>query len=137
LMESRPFLTRVPDDSLVVTNEFPSSIPGTGRYHFSATRDQAGAFAMVYAPVGRKFSVHMDKVTGPKVVAWWYNPRTGESTRIGTFDPSGTREFIPPNPGEMLDWVLVLDCAAKNFPPPGTRPGSPPRSRNQGSAGTR
>lgn len=129
LMESRPFLTRVPDDSIVVPDTVLSSIPGTGRYHFTATRDQNGAYAMVYAPVGRKFSVRMDKVTGPKVVAWWFDPRTGESNRIGVFDASGTREFMPPNPGEMLDWVLVLDSADKKFPPPGSRAASATRSR--------
>jgi hypothetical protein len=96
-------------------------MPGTGRYHLSATRDENGSYAMVYTPASRKFSVRMDKVTGPKVVAWWYNPRTGEATRIGSFDATGTREFTPPNPGEMVDWVLVLDSAAKNFPPPGKR----------------
>ena len=33
----------------------------------------------------------------------------------------GEREFTPPNPGEMIDWVLVLDDAARSCPPPGTR----------------
>ena len=32
---------------------------------------------------------------------------------------TGTRRFVPPDPGEQLDWVLVLDDAAKNYPPPG------------------
>jgi hypothetical protein len=31
----------------------------------------------------------------------------------------GDREFTPPANGEMIDWVLVLDDAAKNYPPPG------------------
>jgi hypothetical protein len=121
LMESRPYLTRVPDDSVLVPDTVVSSVPGAGRYHFSATRDQNGSYAMVYAPVGRKFKVRMDKVTGPKVVAWWYDPRTGEASRLGLFDATGTREFTPPNPGEMMDWVLVLDSAEKKFRAPGTR----------------
>jgi len=123
LMESRPFLTRIPDDSVIVPDKVPTAVPGAGRYRFSATRDEAGAYAMVYAPVGRKFSVRMDKVKGPKVVAWWYDPRSGAATKIGVFDATGTREFTPPNPGELLDWVLVLDAAEKGFPPPGTRQG--------------
>jgi hypothetical protein len=106
---------------VIVPDAVASSVPGTGRYHFSATRDQNGDYAMVYAPVGRRFTVRMDKVTGPKVVAWWYNPRTGEANRIGVFDAAGTRQFVPPNPGEMLDWVLVLDSAEKKFLPPGRR----------------
>jgi hypothetical protein len=119
LMESRPFLTRIPDDSIIASNRVPTSIPGAGRYRFVATRDEGGSYAMVYAPVGRKFSVNMDKITGAQVKAWWFNPRDGKATAIGTFENKGVREFTPPDLGEMLDSVLVLDDAAKNFPPPG------------------
>jgi hypothetical protein len=34
-----------------------------------ATRDVAGAYAMVYAPAGREFKVRMDKIAGPTVRA--------------------------------------------------------------------
>lgn len=120
LLESRPILTRIPDDSVIVTNRVPTSVPGTGRYRFVATRDESGSYAMVYAPVGRKFQVNMSRITGPKVKAWWFNPRNGEAKAIGEFPNTGEREFTPPDPGEMLDWVLVLDDASKGYPPPGT-----------------
>ena len=42
LIESRPFLTRVPDDGIVVTDRVPTSVPGAGRYRFVATRDDDG-----------------------------------------------------------------------------------------------
>jgi hypothetical protein len=119
LIESRPFFTRIPDDSVIATNRVPTSIPGEGRYRFVATRDENGSYAMVYAPVGRTFSVHMDKISGSQVRAWWFNPRDGKATQAGTFENKGVREFTPPDHGEMLDWVLVLDDASKNFPPPG------------------
>jgi hypothetical protein len=121
LMESRPFLSRIPDPDVIVTGPIPSSMPGTGRYHFAATRDAGGSYAMVYAPVGRPFAVRMDKITGPRVTAWWFNPRNGEATLIGEFANSGAQTFTPPDAGEMMDWVLVLDDAAKNFPAPGSR----------------
>lgn len=121
LMESRPFLSRVPDDSIIVTGPVPTSVPGAGRYRFVGTRDAEGSYAMVYAPVGRPFKVRMDAIKGPKVKAWWYNPRDGQATAIGEFPNTGEREFLPPDKGEMLDWVLVLDDATKNFPAPGTR----------------
>ena len=121
LIESRPFLTRIPDDSIIVTDRVATSVPGAGRYHFAATRDENGSYAMVYAPVGRAFKVKMDKITGAKLKAWWFNPRDGKATVIGEFPNTGEREFTPPDKGEMLDWVLVLDDAAKNFPPPGQR----------------
>jgi len=42
LMESRPFLTRIPDDSIIVTDHVPTSVPGAGRYRFVATRVSGG-----------------------------------------------------------------------------------------------
>jgi hypothetical protein len=122
LMESRPFLTRVPDQDVLVTGRVPTSMPGAGRYQFVATRDLDGSYAMVYAPVSRPFTVRMSKISGSQVRAWWFNPRDGSSTSIGTFDNTGERTFTPPTPGEMIDWVLVLDDAARNYPAPGRSP---------------
>jgi hypothetical protein len=121
LMESRPFLTRVPDQTIIVTGPVPTSVPGAGRYEFTATRDASGSYAMVYAPAGRRFTVRMSAVTGSRVKAWWFNPRTGKASSIGTFANAGERSFTPPDNGEALDWVLVLDDEAKHFGPPGTR----------------
>jgi len=119
LIESRPFLTRIPDDSIIVSDRVSTSVPGAGRYRFTATRDEAGSYAMVYAPVGRPFKVRLDGIKGAKVRAWWFNPRNGEATAIGTFENKGAREFTPPDKGEMLDWVLVLDDASMKYPAPG------------------
>ncbi len=119
LMESRPFLTRVPDDSVIVTADPPSSVPGAGAKRYVATRDTEGSYAMVYVPAGRAFKVNLGKLSGDKVKAWWFNPRNGKATLIGTFAKTPERQFAPPDAGENLDWVLVLDDASKNFPPPG------------------
>jgi len=121
LIESRPFLTRVPDDSVIVTDRVPTSVPGAGRYRFVGTRDTERSYAMVYVPIGRTFAVRMDVIKGAKIRAWWYNPRNGQATAIGEFANTGQRQFRPPDKGEMLDWVLVLDDAARNYPAPGTR----------------
>jgi hypothetical protein len=123
LIESRPFLTRIPDDSIIVTDRVPTSVPGAGRYRFVATRDQEGTYAMVYAPIGRPFSVRMEVIRGGAVKAWWFNPRDGKAKAIGEFPNTGTRQFVSPNPGEELDWVLVLDDAAKKHPAPGATRG--------------
>jgi hypothetical protein len=119
LMLSRPFLTRIPDDSVIVPAEVKTSVPGAGSRRFVATRDSDGAYAMIYAPLGVPFSVRMDAIKGAKVKASWFNPRTGEATAIGEFENSGTRSFTPPDKGELLDWILVLDDASKSYPPPG------------------
>jgi hypothetical protein len=61
----------------------------------------------------------MTAIKGARVKAWWFNPRDGKATLIGEFANDGEREFTPPDPGEPLDWVLVLDDAAQGFAPPG------------------
>ncbi len=124
LIESRPFLTRVPDDSLLVTHkpdaaEIPTAMPGAGLKRFVATRDSEGSYAMIYAPTGRKFKVNLTKLSGEKLRGWWFNPRDGKATLIGEWAKTNEREFITPMPGEDLDWVLVLDDVKKKYGAPG------------------
>ena len=120
LIESRPYFSRVPAPEFIVQDEVWSSVPGAGRYRFAATMDTDGTYAMVYAPLGRTFSVNTKMLKGEKIVAWWYSPRTGKAKKIGKFTNDGTpRTFTPPTDGEALDWVLVIDNAAKKYPAPG------------------
>jgi hypothetical protein len=121
LMESRPFLTRIPDPDIVVTGDVPTAMPGAGRYVFVSTRDTDGTYAMVYAPVGRAFRVRTSVIRSTSVKAWWFNPRSGAATAAGTFPNTEERTFTPPDAGEMLDWVLVLDDESKGYGVPGTR----------------
>jgi hypothetical protein len=127
LLESRPFLTRIPDPDLIVADRVATSVPGAGRYACVATRDSAGSYAMVYTPAGRPFAVRLGAIAGPRATAWWFNPRDGKAIAAGTFETSAEHTFTPPNPGEALDWVLVLDDAAKKYGPPGAPPGQPAR----------
>jgi len=106
---------------VIVAGRVATSVPGAGRYRFVATRDSAGTYAMVYAPVGRPFTVRMSAIKGPQVRACWFNPRTGAAVAIGTFPSTTERTFTPPDPGELLDWILVLDDAAEGYPLPGQR----------------
>ncbi|HXE79435.1 MAG TPA: glycoside hydrolase family 140 protein [Vicinamibacterales bacterium] len=101
LLESRPFLERVPDQGLIAGD------PGTGPDHVRATRGERYAF--VYIPTGKPTEIRLDRMTG-SVRAEWFDPRTGATTPIGTFPAGGTRRFTPPGtPGRGNDWVLVLD----------------------------
>jgi hypothetical protein len=61
----------------------------------------------------------MSAIRGATAKAWWFDPRTGKAEVIGEFPTKGERRFAPPAAGELLDWVLVLDDASKNYPPPG------------------
>jgi hypothetical protein len=110
LLESRPYLSRVPDLSLVVH-------PLSGSDRIAATRGDGYAF--VYSAQGRGFEVNMGQISGERVKAWWYNPRSGDAQAIDTFENSGVREFRCPSEGFGSDWVLVLDDASKSFGTPG------------------
>jgi len=111
----------VPDDSLIVPAEPATSIPGAGVNRLAATRGASGSYLFIYAPAGRPFRVRTGKLSGNKLRAWWFNPRDGSSQLIGEFPKTETRSFAPPLPGEQIDWVLVVDDAAKDYPPPGRR----------------
>lgn len=103
LMQSRAFLTRIPDQMVVTSSTY------TGTDHIQATRDSAGSFAMVYSGSGKAFTVNMAKIVGGQVKAAWYDPRTGNVIAIGQFADTGTRTFSPPTSGYGQDWVLTLD----------------------------
>ncbi|HLN54975.1 MAG TPA: glycoside hydrolase family 140 protein [Bacteroidales bacterium] len=120
LIESRPFLSRIPDNDIIVTDRVATSVPGAGKYRFAATRDKEGTYAMVYVPAGRAFTVRMDVIKGGKIKGWWYNPRNGKATDAGSYSNTGEKTFMPPEPGEATDWVLVLDDASKKYPAPGS-----------------
>jgi len=62
----------------------------------------------------------MGKISGTKVTAWWFNPRTGTTQSFGTFDNTGVKEFTCPSEDFGSDWVLVLDDASRNFSTPGS-----------------
>ena len=115
LIESRPFLTRIPGQDFLIA-PIDDDVPT----HVHATRDELGRYAMVYIPgADRDVTVNMDLITGTTARAWWFSPIGVRATVIGDYDSAGTRTFSTPGEGE--DWVLVVDDVAQNFPPPGSR----------------
>jgi len=105
LMESRPFLTRVPDRSSIAEGQ------GEQLSHVQATRNADGSYVMLYIPTGNPVTIQMNKISGKQVKARWFNPRQGTWQTIGKFTADGTKRFIPPSNGNDNDWVLVLDRA--------------------------
>jgi hypothetical protein len=65
----------------------------------------------------RALTMDLGQLTGERLIAWWFNPRTGEAECVGEFTDKKRHAFEPPAAG---DWVLVLDDSANNFPSPGT-----------------
>jgi hypothetical protein len=112
-MESRPFISRVPDQSLISPAYFPETD------YIVATRGDGYAF--VYFPTGWSAEILLDKIGADTINAYWFDPRTGESKFIGKVPGTGIRKFTPPTGGRGNDWILVLDDASKNFKTPGSR----------------
>jgi hypothetical protein len=87
-------------------------------HHQRATRGDGYAF--LYMPTGKPATVQMGKISGARVQAWWFDPRSGTARSAGTFKNRGTREFDPPGGATKgNDWVLVLDDAGRKFGKPG------------------
>lgn len=111
LIESRPMLDRVPDQSLLAEGA------GSGAAHQRAARGRDYAF--IYTPDGAPLTVRLGRLAGSSIRATWFNPRSGQSAILGAFENRGERRFTPPEAG---DWVLVLDDQSKHNPLPGPRP---------------
>ena len=110
LMESRPILERVPDQSLIVENNyFPAD-------RIQATRGKDYAF--IYTASGKSFTVNLGKIDGNQLNASWFDPRTGKTIDAGKLENKGIKAFTPPTQGQGQDWVLVLDDSSKNYQKP-------------------
>lgn len=120
LIESRPMLDLKPMQSLLIK---------TQNSYFEHCQAIAGKdYAFIYISEGYSQKIQMGKISGKKVVAWWFNPRNGEAVKIGEYKNSGEVEFTPPGiskeltwlrTGRGCDWVLVLDDASKYYSAPG------------------
>ena len=120
LFESRPFLTRIPDQSLLRAGQT------FGMGHARASRDGIkgaadASYLFVYIGTPREVLIDTGKIAGDTIRGWWFNPRTGEVTEIGVFPKLAEQAFRPPADGMDLDWLLVLDDASCGYPAPGTR----------------
>jgi hypothetical protein len=112
LIESRPFLSRIPDQYLLVNEERVRSD------FMSATRDVNGSYAMVYTPVSQPVNVDLGLLDSGQINAWWFNPQNGISILDGKYSAGIRQVFMPPEGGK--DWVLVLDVVQAGFSQPGS-----------------
>ena len=114
LFESRPYQKLVPDPTVLVNDTTE------GADNIQAARADDGSFLFVYVPTGKAATVKLDKISGEKINAFWFDPRVGNAVQMGEFPNQGTQTFEPFSRGRGQDWVLVLDDASRAFPKPGT-----------------
>lgn len=102
LLTGRSYFDRVPDQSLLAKD--------TGSKHQRIIATRGTGYALYYTATGRSIPAQLGKIEASYIKASWYDPRTGVSTRIGTFPNKGVKVFDPPGKEEEgNDWVLVID----------------------------
>ncbi|MEO6639188.1 MAG: glycoside hydrolase family 140 protein [Ginsengibacter sp.] len=105
LIESHPMLERVPDQTLIIENNY---VPAE---RIQATRGIDYAF--IYTSQGKPFTVHLKMIKGATLHAYWFNPRNGKTTEFGNITNKEDKKFTPSTSGYGQDWILVLDDAEK------------------------
>lgn len=100
LIESRPMLERVPDQSLI--REAADS---------TAVACRGTSFAMIYLANGGRCVVSVDPLAGQRFRAQWFDPRHGTYAAAGTFARHDMPAFTAPGAaGRGNDWVLILEA---------------------------
>lgn len=113
LMLSRPYFSRIPDQSIL--NEAYDHLE-----RITATRDRDNTYAFIYTERGKPIDVNVMNIgEGSRIRAWWFDPRSGRSIDLGLFEKSESLVFNPMTHGQGNDWVLVIDDPLKNYGAPG------------------
>ncbi len=121
LLSSRPYLQRIPDQSLILAGQGKKIAD-----RVQATRDviaggKGASYIMVYLSAPQAITVNTSVIDAKFLNALWFSPETGQSEPLMNHAPNpGKLELAKRPSGE--DWVVVIDDAAKNYPPPSAQP---------------
>jgi len=105
LIESRPMLQRIPDQSLIAEGQ-----GNTAAEYICATRAADGSYAFVYLPVAKQITMETKNLKGDKIAVRWYNPRTGKMGKKKKVKKAARIMLKPPVSSDISDWVLILDA---------------------------
>lgn len=109
LMESRPYLNRIPDSTIIIEGQ------GIKADYIAAFRDSAGRYIMLYIPEGKTITVNTAFIPSKKIKVTWFNPKTGKSENSKTISNKQQISFTTPTTGKGNDWVLIIDNAKEKF----------------------
>jgi hypothetical protein len=124
LMESRPFLSRIPAQELIKDENHSHAAD-----YISLTRDgiigeKDASYIMAYLPYIRRSVINTSFIPSERLKIWWYDPRTGnaflqeEVENTGEFRTSNWSHPLRQEQGGP-DWVLVIDDATAGYAAPG------------------
>lgn len=80
---------------------------GDGGRHLITLHPRGGRGSS--APVGRSFTLNLEKIAGERIRFAWMSPRDGTMSPWTEAPRKARMSFAPPTPGELLDWVLVIE----------------------------
>jgi hypothetical protein len=102
LMESRPFLSRVPCQEIVLN---------AGDEYNYIVASKGDGYVMVYTPMGNDIELFGELLPSMQYQVSWFDPRSGKTIQSGRADRKEVMRFTPPSRGPGFDWVLILDAA--------------------------
>ena len=111
LLAGRAWWTMLPD----ITHTVLTSGLGELETQAVTARASDGSFVLAYLPTSRSVTVDLTQLSGPNVVARWYDPANGTYATVAEspFAASSSQVFTPPGANSSFfdDWVLVLDSS--------------------------
>jgi len=115
LLESRPFFTRVPAQALLIKGP----PPGPDYVAVTSDKDAQGkaTYILAYLPKPSEIVLNTSVIADKNLRVCWFDPRKGQAHKADQVPNTG--EFHAPVPPDQGDWVLVIDAASSDYPPPG------------------
>lgn len=113
LMESRPMLTRIPDQSILLNAR------GEKENYSTAFRSADSSYLMVYSPTDKMLSVNTKCINATDLKILYFDPRTGETVKTFFYSNIGSIQAYPAENGKEKDWVLIIEDLSKKFKEPG------------------
>lgn len=104
LMESKDWTHLVPDQKNQLAKEGAGPFAKNDYAATAQTVDKK--LAITYIPSKRTINYDLTKMGGGRVLATWFNPRTGDYKEAGKWLKSANRHFESPDDN---DWVLILE----------------------------
>lgn len=113
LLTAFPWQEMINDQSVVLNENIRDSTYIIGS--ISERKD----FMILYTPMGKPITPDLSRFDAKKVVAYWFNPRDGNTKRIGEYSVTEKIEFKPWSVGRGSDFVLIVMDEKANYILPG------------------
>lgn len=102
IFEKLSWQKMIPSQNLIINNN-----PENNSYILSAISSDKKV-VIAYTPLGIPVTVDLAKIDSKRINAYWFNPRSGKTKFIGSFETKSNQEFKPWSSGRGSDFLLIL-----------------------------